>query len=228
MNRIDDLKKRIKIELDGYSVYFTPESVPADVNFPVAWKNFGFVDGRNSRIPDAWGSFAGNLPWVTSWLDKCVLGTFLAVSDKAYLVYAYCEDGELNFYLGGVPVKGDDVFCEAVNFLNDDLKRFYTTLHDGFGFYIGFTMGPSRLEDFVRIDELCDEPIPNFPNLIGVFSSGAGDYLALEHKAAVGKAYIWWHEKQDSPDTDVDLWVVMDTWMSIFLENSESNDSMYV
>lgn len=228
MNYIDDLKERIKLELDGYIIYFTPESVPSEISFPAAWKNFGFVDGENSRIPYAWGSFTDNLPWVTSWLDKCVLGTCLAVSDKAYLVYVYCEDGELNFYLGGVPLKSDEAFGETINFLSDDLKRFYSTLHDGFGFYIGCTMGPSRLEDFVLVDELCDEPIPNLPNLIGVFSSGAGDYLALESKSVGGKAYIWWHEKQDSPDTDIDLWAVMDTWMSIFLENSESNDSVYI
>jgi hypothetical protein len=226
MKNIDDLKKRIAAELEDYNIYFSPESVPKNINFPVAWKNFGFVDGKHSRIPDAWGLFADHLPWVTSWLDKCVLGTFLAVSDKPYLLYVYCEDDELNFYIGGVPIE-DSIWSGKLAYLNGDLKRFYCNLHDGFGFYIGCTMGPSRTEDFVFIEDLCDETIPGLPSLVGFFSSGAGDYLALELKLSANEAYIWWHEKPEFPDKNIDMWAVMDTWMSIFLENSDSNDSMY-
>lgn len=228
MKNIDNFKKRITAELEEYSIYFSPESVPENIDFPAEWENFGFVDGKGSRVPEAWGFFADHLPWVTSWLDKCVLGTFLAVSDKPYLLYVYCEGGELNFYIGGVPIKDGGVWNGKLAYLNADLKKFYCTLHDGFGFYIGCTMGPSRSEDLVFIEDLCDEAIPSLPSLVGFFSSGAGDYLALELKSAAGKAYVWWHEKPESPDENVDVWAVMDTWMSIFLEGSDSNDIMYV
>ncbi|KAA0994807.1 hypothetical protein FQ192_11800 [Pseudomonas sp. ANT_J12] len=228
MKNIDDLKKRIAEELQGYNIYFSPESVPESIEFPVAWRNFGFVDGKSSRIPDTWDLFAERLPWVTSWLDKCVLGTFLAVSDKPYLLYVYCEDDELNFYIGGVPIEGDGVWSGKLAYLNGDLKQFYRTLHDGFGFYIGCTMGPSRAEDFVWIEDLCDEAIPSLPTLVGFFSSGAGDYLAVELKSSADEAYIWWHEKPEFPDKNINMWDVMDAWMSIFLENSDSNEIMYV
>lgn len=228
MENIDNLKKRITAEFEGYSIYFSPESVPDNIDFPVEWENFGFVDGNLSRIPKAWNSFSGHLPWVTSWLDKCVLGTFLAVSDKTYLLYVYSEGDELSCYIGGIPIKDDRAWGGKLAYLNDDLKKFYCALHDGFGFYIGCTMGPSRSEDLVYIEDLCDEAIPSLPSLVGFFSSGAGDYLAVELKSSPSEAYIWWHEKPESPDKNVDLWAVMDTWMSIFLEGSDSNENMYV
>ena len=228
MKNIDDLKKKIAAELEGYTIYFSPESVPANIDFPVAWENFGFVDGKNSRIPATWNLFVNHLPWVTAWLDTCVIGTFLAVSDMPYLLYVYREDDELSFYIGGVPIKDDGDWSGERAFLSGDLKRFYCTLHDGFGFYIGCTMGPSRAEDFVCIEDLCDEVIPTLPNLVGFFSSGAGDYLAVELKSSADEGYIWWHEKPESPDKNINVWAVMDTWMSIFLENSGSNEIMYV
>jgi len=57
--------------------------------------------------------------------------------------------------------------------------------------------------------------------MVSFFSSGAGDYLALGRKAWEGDFFIWWHEKPDAPVRKDDLWGIMDTWMSIFLEDSE-------
>lgn len=85
-------------------------------------------------------------------------------------------------------------------------------------------MGPSRLQDFVPIKDLCDEDYPALPDMLGVFSSGAGDCLALGDGSFKGEAFIWRHEKPESPTEGIDLWNVMDSWMSIFLENSDSNE----
>lgn len=89
---------------------------------------------------------------------------------------------------------------------------------------MGCTMGPSRLEDFVPIKDLCDEDYPALPDMLGVFSSGAGDYLALGDGPCEGEAFIWWHEKPERPTQGIDLWEVMDSWMSIFLGNSDANE----
>lgn len=53
-------------------------------------------------IPAEWVDFSEKLPWVSSWLDKCVLGTVLAVSDKPYLMYVYVDGGDLCFYMGAL------------------------------------------------------------------------------------------------------------------------------
>lgn len=58
-------------------------------------------DSEKKHIPVEWADFSEFLPWVSAWLDKCVLGTVLAVSDRPYLMYVYGEGGDLYFYMGG-------------------------------------------------------------------------------------------------------------------------------
>ncbi|CAO3304126.1 MULTISPECIES: SMI1/KNR4 family protein [Pseudomonas] len=224
MNWSDSLRLRITSELKGYDVYFSVDDVPLEVDFPKQWLGFGFLDSEKRHIPVEWADFSEFLPWVSAWLDKCVLGTVLAVSDRPYLMYVYGEGGDLYFYMGGAPlgVEGSDL--DSYPSLPASFRQFYSRLHNGFGFYIGCTMGPSRLEDFVPIKDLCDEDYPTLPDMLGVFSSGAGNYLALGDGPFKGKAFIWWHEKSESPTEGIDLWNVMDSWMSIFLENSDSNE----
>ncbi|RMS49437.1 hypothetical protein ALP64_204282 [Pseudomonas syringae pv. actinidiae] len=50
--------------------------------------------------------------------------------------------------------------------------------------------------------------------------------MAVDKNSSPPVNYIWWHEKQDYPDVDIDTWSTMDAWMGIFLENSDSNESI--
>ncbi|UQB76695.1 SMI1/KNR4 family protein [Pseudomonas shirazica] len=138
------------------------------------------------------------------------------MSDRPYLMYAYSEGGDLCFYMGGAPLGVEGSGFDGCPSFPASFRQFYSRLHNGFGFYIGCTMGPSRLEDFVAVKELCDEDYPALPDMVAVFSSGAGDYLALGNGSHKGQAFIWWHEKQENPTEGIELWDVMDSWMSIF------------
>ncbi|WP_322366982.1 hypothetical protein [Pseudomonas sp. Teo4] len=213
------------VELKGYEVYFSSDDVPPEVKFPEQWVGFGLSSGCERFVPAEWSDFSDLLPWVSAWLDKCVVGTVLAVADKPYLIYVYSEDGSLYFYMGGAPLNFEAISLDEYSYLSVELKKFYMEVHNGFGFYIGCTMGPSRLEDFVVIKDLCDEDYPSLPNMVGVFSNGGGDYLSLSSESLGREAFIWWHENPEEPTCGVDLWDVMDSWMSIFLENSDSNKS---
>lgn len=224
MNWSDSLKVRIINELKSYDVYFSAHEVPPGVSLPDQWRGFGFFSGAGEGIPAEWTNFSELLPWVSAWLDKCVLGTVLAVSDRPYLMYVYGENGDLFFYMGGLPLGLKQSDDGRIQWLPPKFKAFYTNLHNGFGFYIGCTMGPSRVEDFVSIKDLSDEDLPALPDMTGVFSSGAGDYLSLTRPPAEGEALIWWHEEPDAPTRNINLWDVMDSWMSIFLENSDSKE----
>ncbi|GLO31360.1 hypothetical protein PPUN12996_34170 [Pseudomonas putida] len=224
MNWPESLKQRIVTELKGYDVYFSPGDVPVDIDFPKQWRGFGFTNSGKKHIPAEWAEFSELLPWVSAWLEKCVLGTVLAVSDRPYLMYAYSEGGDLCFYMGGAPLGVEGSGFDGYPSFPASFRQFYSRLHNGFGFYIGCTMGPSRLEDFVAVKELCDEDYPALPDMVAVFSSGAGDYLALGNGSHKGQAFIWWHEKPENPTEGIELWDVMDSWMSIFLENSDSNE----
>ncbi|MEB6589204.1 MULTISPECIES: hypothetical protein [Pseudomonas] len=223
MNWPESLKSRIVSELKGYDVYFSPPEVPHDIAFPSQWLDFGFKCSEKEYIPAAWSEFAERLPWVVAWLDKFVLGTVLAVGDSPCLMYVFSEEGALYFYRGGAPLGAGLSEVIGNHRLPAGLSQFYSSLHNGFGFYIGGTMGPSRVEDFVAIKDLCDDDYPALPDMLGVFSNGGGDYLALGKGVYEGEVFIWWHESPESPTPGIDLWDVMEAWISIFLENADAN-----
>lgn len=222
---IKRLKSFVRAELKNYIVYFSPGDLPGAVVIPSSWSGFGLNHAPSVWVPKEWDVFSSVLPTVNKWLRQCVVGTAVAVSDKVYLVYIYREDNELGLYLGGSPVTGTagalDVFQRSPMF-----ERFYTQLHNGFYFYIDSSMGPSRIEDFVSIDDLVDvEPIA-IPGMTGFFSNGSGDFITVVNRIGCPEFYIWWHEQQSQPETDIDVWAVIDAWMGIFLENADSNEDV--
>lgn len=219
----DAQKARIAAKLNAHDLYFLPAEVPLTVNVPEAWRHFGPIDADRTCIPLAWRHFTQRLPWVGEWVHDCVLGTLLAVGDRPYLVYVYDSNDDLYLYLGGAPLGPDSQAFEKHPEIPGHVIEFYTRLHDGFGFYIGGDMGPSPVEAFVSIKDMCDDDYPGLPDMTAIFSSGAGDYLAVGQGAWKGEAFIWWHEEPDTPTCDIDLWVYMDAWMSIFLEDSTLN-----
>lgn len=219
---IESLKAEIAKRLSGYKVYFSLSEIPSSIVLPSEWRNFGIVNNGSPWVPSAWRQFASELPWVTAWLAKCVVGTVFVVGSKNYLGYVYLENGRVYVYLGGQALTcaemiGFDIFPPK-------LTEFYLDLHNGFGFSIGNTMGPSAVQDFIDIKDLCDEEAMDLPDMAAVFSSGAGDYLALGRGVNSGKSYIWWHEDPLKPEVNIEYWSVMDAWISIFLENSDSNE----
>jgi len=225
MKNIESIKQSVRSELSGYSVYFSPDELPSSIELPESWSGFGLQPSSSVWIPDEWKNFSSVLPTVYKWLNKCVIGTALALGDKSYLVYIYLETDELGLYLGGEPV-AQGAGTTNLSVIPLSVGQFYTRLHDGFCFYIDWSMGPSRLQDFVNIDDLADEEISVIPGLVGFFSNGAGDYITVTSLLSYAKFYIWWHEQQETPEANVDVWAVMDAWMGIFLENSDSNETI--
>ncbi|MBA1188060.1 SMI1/KNR4 family protein [Pseudomonas entomophila] len=223
MTWTESQKSEMLHELKGYEVYFTPADLPSGLEPPWQWRDFGPADGEKSCVPAEWANYAEQLPWVCAWIEQCVLGTVVAVKGKPYLMYVYSKEDELSFYIGGAPLGAGNAELGKCAHLPQQLRDFYRDLHDGFGFYIGCAMGPSHLEDFVSIKDLCDDDYPDLPDMVSFFSSGAGDYLALGEGAWAGQVFIWWHEKPDEPSRERNVWDIMDAWMSIFLECSDGN-----
>ncbi|WP_062387654.1 hypothetical protein [Pseudomonas abietaniphila] len=225
MKNIESIKQSVRAELSGYSVYFSLDELSFNVEIPESWSGFGLQSTSSVWIPGEWEIFSSVLPTVYKWLNKCVIGTALASDDKNYLVYIYREDNELGLYLGGEPV-AEGAPAAKLSTLPLSIRNFYTRLHDGFCFYVDWSMGPSRLQDFVNIDDLADDDIAIVTGLVSFFSNGAGDYIAVTNRLPDSEFYIWWHEQQESPEPNVDAWAVIDAWMGIFLENSDSNKSI--
>lgn len=222
MDNIEVLKKAVTSKLSNYKVYFSKDEIPKDLKLPNEWLEFGISNSSEVWIPTKWGDYSSKLPVISKWLKECILGTAIALGDKLYLVYIYAEDNNLRIYLGGAPLGSESQSLEQYG-LSSLLDSFYKQLHDGFCFYVDFSMGPSRLQDFVMIDDLSEETCC-IPKLVGFFSNGMGDYIATSTDERFSGFYIWWHEEQDRPETNIDAWAVMDAWMSIFIENSDSNE----
>lgn len=165
------------------------------------------------------------LPTVSKWLNTCVIGTALASGDKNHLVYIYRENNEIGLYLGGEPV-AQGLTAPNLSILLLSVRNFYTELHDGFCFYVDLSMGPSRLQDFVNIDDLADDEVAVVTGLVGFFSDGAADFVAVASHLADIEFYDCWHEQQEALERNVDAWAVIGAWMGILLENSDSNESI--
>lgn len=220
----EEIKKAIVDELKEYDVYFSLEEIPDNIFLPDQWLDFGPAEVGKKCTPGEWSNYSELLPWVSAWIENCVLGTVVAISDRPFLMYVFSGEGDLYFYMGGVPLGLESTRLDNYKDFPESLKKFYCELHNGFGFYIGCTMGPSPVEKFFSIKDLCDDDYPNLPDMTAIFSSGAGDYMAIGKGRASGQVFIWWHEKPDQPARDLDLWAYMDSWMSIFLEDCDTND----
>ena len=222
MDNIETLKKAVTLKLSNYKLYFSKDELPKDLKLPDEWCDFGIRNSSEVWMPSKWSDYSSKLPVISKWLKECILGTAIALGDKLYLVYIYAEDNNLRIYLGGAPLGNESLSLEKYG-LSLSLDSFYKQLHDGFFFYVDLSMGPSRLQDFVVIDDVSEEACC-VPELVGFFSNGMGDYIASSANESFPGFYIWWHEEQDKPEKEIDVWAVMDAWMGIFIENSDSNE----
>lgn len=106
---------------------------------------------------------------------------------------------------------------------------FYTEVHDGFTFFPNGSMGPQSVCNFSRVVDLVDEEVVFSPLLTTVFSNGGGDYVAVDiSQDEEDKACIWFHEDPLELEADVNIFAVMDTWISIFLEDTRFRDEFLV
>lgn len=220
---LENARAALVSPLQDARIYLNPAEVPPDITYPSEWSGFGLHISPNSWHPSAWATFADSMPWVYAWLHRCVQGTVLVVDAEVSLGYVFTIDGELCLYLGGRPTKG--VESDSLAKLPDHLQRFYRELHDGFGFYIGYTVGPARICDFCLIEDICDVESPGMPLLMGVFHNGGGDCLAIDLASNQSSAYLWWHDEATMVQPVDDLWSAMDTWISNILEHSDPKEA---
>ncbi|OQR36496.1 hypothetical protein BWR59_02125 [Pseudomonas sp. Bc-h] len=78
------------------------------------------------------------------------------------------------------------------------------------------------------VADLIDEEDTTFASRwMTLLSNGGGDYLAVDLNSLDDKnGVIWWHEEPLQPEVGVGVFEVMDTWMSIFLEDTQPRDNV--
>ncbi|MDU8647338.1 hypothetical protein [Pseudomonas amygdali] len=214
-----------KAAFAGRDIYFSPFQLPPGLEIRSEWQNFGIASSITPSFPLAWQTFSDELPWVTSLLDKCLLGTAILVGSSIELLYIFHDNNGLYYYIGGEPLSRSD---NALIF-GGRIADFYYTIHNGFTFYPAQSMGPQKIEDCVFVSDLIDEHDTDFAaKWLAVFSNGGGDYLAVDTiNAANDNGLIWWHEQPLEPESGVVFFEIMDTWMSIFLEDTKQRGVIF-
>ncbi|MED5609459.1 hypothetical protein VV867_17310 [Pseudomonas sp. JH-2] len=202
-------------------IFMSPEKVPASHSYPAEWKGFGVTHAYSPWIPAKWERFKDHLPWTFNLLKKVLIGTALLSDDEPKLIYIFRDTDGFYFYLGAPPISNNRPQKAKTQELPEDIKYFYLNLHNGFTFYPSQSMGPLPIELQVNISDLYDGDSPSFiSKLTGLLHNGAGDYLCINPQKKSGHASIWWHEAPDKIETGFNFWKVMDTWISVFLEDT--------
>lgn len=228
MINFDGILNEVRSKFSDREVYFSSAEIPTDLAVPSGWENFGAATTEHPSFPASWYLFAEELPWVLSLLEVGLLGTGILNGVKLELLYIFHDANGLYYYIGGQPL---DSYSprnnQAVPFQGKALE-FYRRVHNGFTFFPAQSMGPQNVEDCSCVADLIDEEDTRFAEKwVTLFSNGAGDYLAMDlTKSAEGKGIIWWHEQPLEPELDVDVFKVMDTWISIFLEDTQPRDNI--
>jgi len=218
---IDDVVQSINATFSGCKVCFSRKDVPQNLVLPKDWELFGLRLEETAVYPQRWDSFSNEFPSVIALLRDCLLGTVLLLGDEVEMLYVFHDGKGFYYYLGGMPVERAVVEKAEFKHLPSRLQDFYREVHDGYTFFPARSMGPQRLSDQSRVSELVDEGDDSFAeNWITVFSNGGGDYVAVESdKLEETEGLIWWHEDPMTPEWKIDIFEVMDAWMSIFLED---------
>ncbi len=218
-----DHSKSVKLtqkEFGNSNVYFSASELPEGARLPESWKNFGLIYSDSLNIPIEWTSFSNQLPWLMSLFKQGLLGTACLTSPNMKLIYIFEDIDGLYYYTGEPSLTYESAPEKLFSFLPSKLREFYENVHNGFTFHPIQSMGPLKILDFTHINSISEETMPESQYLLGFFSNGGGDYIAIDTKAAANNFYIWWHEKQNCPDNVPDIWETMDAWISIFLEDT--------
>lgn len=218
MMNVTEIIEATKAAFAERDVYFSLAQLPPDLEIPGEWQNFGIAFSETPSFPLAWRAFCDELPWLTALLDRCLLGTAILAGSPTELLYIFHDANGLYYYIGGEPLTDSD----NPSAFGTRLSEFYKGVHNGFTFHPSHSMGPQKISDCTYISELIDEESTDFAaKWLTILSNGGGDYLAIDlNNLTDSNGIIWWHEQPMEPETGKGVFGVMDTWISIFLEDT--------
>ena len=230
MITLDDVVDQTRACFAGRDVYFAASELPENLVLPGEWMDFGVVLKNEQRFPLSWNIFRNDLPWVFSLLERCLIGTVIVAGEDVELAYIFHDANGLYYYVGGLPLSSSSSSDNKFAALTGKLSRFYSSVHNGFTFFPARSAGPEKQEDDSFVAELIDEEETSFADdWMTIFSNGGGDYLAIDLNGQdQDKGIIWWHEEPMDPETDVNIFEIMDTWISIFLEDTQLRHEIIV
>lgn len=223
MMTLNNVAEVVRNKFLDRNVYFTDKELPTGFFVPDEWKDFGLSAESSSRFPSSWHLFVDELPWVLSLLDLGLIGTAILDGDNIELLYIFHDVNGLYYYIGGLPLNMCSSNVDNLFPFKGKVSEFYYKVHNGFTFFPAQSMGPQKAEHFTCVADLIDEEDTDFASQwMTLLSNGAGDYLAVDlADSEANQGIIYWHEEPLNPEVGVSVFEVMDTWMSIFLEDTK-------
>ena len=228
MITFDTVVSEVRSTFSDREVYFSRAEIPIGMVIPGDWQNFGASTAEHPSFPASWYLLEKELPWVIYWLEVGLIGTGFLSGDELELLYIFHDANGLYYYVGGQSLDSFPLEKKMVVPFQGKILEFYRRVHNGFTFFPAQSMGPQNIKDFSCVADLVDEEDTRFAEKwLTLFSNGAGDYLAVDlAKPNEEKGIIWWHENPLEPELGVDVFTIMDTWMSIFLEDTQQRDGI--
>ncbi|MDD1976983.1 SMI1/KNR4 family protein [Pseudomonas tussilaginis] len=228
MVTLDEVVNDVRSSFVGRDVFFSKNEIPKEVAVPEGWVGFGINLQGDPVFPDAWLDFSSELPWVLSLLKGCLIGTAVLGGREVELLYIFHDTNGFYYYIGGKPLGGVALAEVKLKGFPERLLSFYLNVHNGFTFFPAQSMGPQKIENTTCVADFIDEEDVGFAEQwLTVFSNGGGGYLAVDLTSkSAAEGLIWWHEEPAEPELNVNVFDIMDTWISIFLEDTRLRDDL--
>lgn len=199
---------------------------------PNEWKiALGMPDeAKKKYIIDFWKKdFSDLLCNLISYLEKNLVSVdLIQYRDRYSLLYGISSTaGRTLYYEGMVPLSVDTKPNPIKDWerFPEKIKRFYTSLHNGFFYYASHSMGLSPVneiflfddEDWHILEELAEPIQIDLENTYGIFASGMGGYVAVDLcNCENDNSVIWFTAKQ--PIYNKNFWSVVDEWTVLGFE----------
>ena len=206
----------------------------------------GINDQIKSVIPNSWSDIFGTEDMqerirkvLNIWRENVyaeLTNTFLyleqniktldliSYNNKFFILYGIqMGTGEVDYFEGGNPLdcKENNLFIG----MPEKLKRFYSSVHNGFYYF------PSKLMGMVSIDRVThfaesewgilddlEQPLQiNLETTYGFYNNAGGVYIAIDYQNCENdNATIWYVD--DEPEYNVNFWKEVDEWMNASFE----------
>ncbi|WP_143305105.1 hypothetical protein [Chitinophaga vietnamensis] len=220
------ITEKVKQELKRYARHLSLVEDFAVNDIPAAWTEIlqaGNPDALRAKVLALWKPYADRLSMTMDYISKHLqMAALVKGGDAFFLLYVFEYEDDLRLYAGGVPVIAHD----KLQLLPEDLRAFYTGLHNGWTCAVSQALGPQALEDIQYLDAfewgiLDDINVKKLgialDKAYSIFSNAGPGYLCLQNEGSYFRSFIWWTNQ--APELNIDFWPVLDAWIEIGLTN---------
>lgn len=196
-----------------------PESISI-LNLDQKWQTILLNDSRTERIKNTinhWQKYAHLFELLIDlFKEKLISIDTIRYNEKICILYSLKFDEHMSYYVGYLPINFDK--NSILNKLSNEIKSFYTNVHNGFVAFELNDMGLMPIDKFYCLGEdlLQEEFIAVFSvnDSYLIFSNGAGDGVLFDVSIMLAKCLRYYHDDYefskviDEPVKEMNEWII--------------------